>query len=94
MFLFQGFAIQCWKCTSQTDATCRDFFNTTRILLNQRHMDAYSYGNLQPARTDPHLSPCDGMHTSTFGQFKNVCLKRVLSSKKNVFNVWTKIKVS
>ncbi|CAG9767445.1 unnamed protein product [Ceutorhynchus assimilis] len=73
-----GLSLRCWKCTSQLDATCRDYFNTTRILLNQRHMDQYSYGNLQQARTDPHLSDCDGMHTSTYGQVKNVCLKWVI----------------
>ncbi|XP_066159259.1 uncharacterized protein [Euwallacea fornicatus] len=73
-------ALHCWKCASNTDATCRDFFNTTRILLNQRHMDQYySYGNVIPAKTDPFLIQCDGMHTSTFGQFKNVCLKKVLT---------------
>ncbi|KAL1497959.1 hypothetical protein ABEB36_008837 [Hypothenemus hampei] len=73
-------ALRCWKCTSEHDAICRDFFNTTRILLNQRQMQhQYSYANLQPARTDPYLSECDGVYTSTYGQVKNVCLKRVFS---------------
>lgn len=75
----KGEALSCWKCSSQNDATCRDYFNTTRILLNQRHMDSYSYSNLQPASTAPRLEQCDGMHTSTYSQYKSVCLKRVLT---------------
>ncbi|XP_050302329.1 uncharacterized protein LOC126740384 [Anthonomus grandis grandis] len=75
----EGLTLRCWKCSSQYDATCRDYFNTSRILLNNRQMDPYTFGNLQPARTDPHVTECEGMHTSTMGQMKNVCLKRVLT---------------
>lgn len=69
-----GFALRCWKCSSDMDATCRDYFNTTRIFMNRRNFDAYA--SVQPART-PELAECEGMHTSTYGVYKNVCLKRI-----------------
>lgn len=81
-----GLALRCWKCTSNTDATCRDYFNTTRILLNQRVMDSYNYGSVQSARNDPHLAECEGMHTSTYAQFKNVCLKRVITGQNSLLS--------
>ncbi|XP_060522242.1 uncharacterized protein LOC132699506 [Cylas formicarius] len=76
-----AFGLQCWKCSSDQDATCRDHFNVTRILQNQRFINSYVYGNQQTSTTTPHLTTCEGMHTSTtFGQVKNVCVKRVTTA--------------
>ncbi|XP_018578085.1 uncharacterized protein LOC108916342 [Anoplophora glabripennis] len=70
--------LQCWKCSSAYDVTCRDYFNITRIEINRRYFDTANYGNRQvhPVRTDPHVEICDDMHTSSYNQ-KNVCLKTV-----------------
>ncbi|KAG5870420.1 hypothetical protein JTB14_002782 [Gonioctena quinquepunctata] len=74
-----GYALQCWKCYSDYDVTCRDHFNITRIQENRRHFDNFNYGNnrqIQPVRNDPHLEICDEGYATTYNQ-KNVCLKRV-----------------
>ncbi|KAJ8915178.1 hypothetical protein NQ315_000431 [Exocentrus adspersus] len=78
VLLQNGQALQCWKCNSEYDVTCRDYFNLTKIEINKRYFDNANYGNrqIQPVRTDPHLEPCDEMYTSSYSQ-KNVCLKRV-----------------
>ncbi|XP_030759728.1 uncharacterized protein LOC115885085 [Sitophilus oryzae] len=71
-------ALECWKCTSDYDASCSDHFNTTRIFKNRVHLNDYeSYGTNQLNRREPHLFTCEGMHTSTIEQYKNVCLKKV-----------------
>lgn len=73
--------LQCWKCTSEFDITCRDFFNVTRIRENRRFLENVNYSNRQQTvRNEPHLEVCDEMFTSSYGQ-KNVCLKRVTTSE-------------
>ncbi|XP_023021842.2 uncharacterized protein [Leptinotarsa decemlineata] len=74
-----GYTLQCWKCYSDYDVTCRDHFNITRIQENRRHFDNFNYGNnrqIQPVRNDPHLEVCDDTLAGNYNQ-KSVCLKRV-----------------
>ncbi|KAF7279341.1 hypothetical protein GWI33_007356 [Rhynchophorus ferrugineus] len=73
-----GLSLRCWKCSSDYDSSCRDYFNTTKILQNQVHLNDYAYGNIQMTRTEPHQFTCEGLRTSTITQFKNVCIKQVI----------------
>lgn len=83
MFFFLGFALQCWKCHSEFDVTCRDYFNVTRIQQNRRYFDNFNYaGNrqIQNPRNEPHLEHCDESFAHTYNQ-KTVCIKRVYRGK-------------
>ncbi|CAG9856788.1 unnamed protein product [Phyllotreta striolata] len=74
-----GSALQCWKCHSEFDITCHDYFNVTRIEQNKRYYDNFNYGSNRPVqnqRNEPHLEHCDQSYATHFNQ-KTVCLKRV-----------------
>jgi len=82
-----GLALQCWKCHSEFDITCRDYFNVTRIQQNRRNFDNFNYGNnnrplQQQIRNDPHLERCDESFAASYNQ-KTVCLKRVYRGTGN-----------
>ncbi|XP_019871735.1 uncharacterized protein LOC109600096 [Aethina tumida] len=72
-----GLALQCWKCSSDFDITCRDHFNVTRIQQNRRYFEQINYsGRQQAAGNNPQLIHCDEMYTSSNYDTINVCMKR------------------
>ncbi|CAH0564142.1 unnamed protein product [Brassicogethes aeneus] len=73
-----GDALQCWKCSSEMDVTCRDYFNVTKIMQTRRYFDNINYGNRQqqPITNDPHLELCDDRFTTSYDK-TNVCLKTI-----------------
>lgn len=79
---FTGLALQCWKCSSDFDITCRDHFNVTRIQQNRRYFEQINYsGRQQAAGNNPQLIHCDEMYTSSNYDTINVCMKREHTSK-------------